>query len=95
MTQAPLSNTIQDFWTMVWETQSELIASLNTEAEVKGQRYFPKDGKMDIGPYAVEVKQILVSPCGSWEQRTLFVQSIPQKATKVVMHVQFLTWPPG
>ena len=34
LTQAPLSKTMQDFWTMIWENHTEIIASLNTDAEV-------------------------------------------------------------
>ena len=34
LSQAPFPSTFNDFWTMVWEQQVELILCINSEAEV-------------------------------------------------------------
>jgi len=45
ITQGPLPSTVADFWQMVWESESDLIAMMTKEVElgkVKSHRYWPE-----------------------------------------------------
>ena len=46
--QGPLPNTTHDFWRMVWETRSGVIAMLTQEVEagkIKCHRYWPDNSR--------------------------------------------------
>ncbi|XP_068222752.1 LOW QUALITY PROTEIN: tyrosine-protein phosphatase non-receptor type 23-like [Palaemon carinicauda] len=97
LTQAPMPVTFTDFWTMVWEQQVEIIVCLNSEAEVKGQIYWPSD----VGS-SCEYGQISVTLHSSCEggsplscRRVLHITHRTSKLTRVIIHMQFLGWPPS
>ncbi|XP_064081068.1 tyrosine-protein phosphatase non-receptor type 23-like isoform X2 [Macrobrachium nipponense] len=97
LTQAPMPATFIDFWTMVWEQQVEIIVCLNSEAEVKGQIYWPSD----VGS-SCEYGQISVTLHSSCEggsplscRRVLHITHRTSKLTRVIIHMQFLGWPPS
>ena len=55
-TQAPLPDTVDDFWRMVWEKQSATIVILTHEREggkVKCHRYWPSTGAANYGSLQV------------------------------------------
>uniref|UniRef100_A0A1I7ZUX3 Tyrosine-protein phosphatase domain-containing protein n=1 Tax=Steinernema glaseri TaxID=37863 RepID=A0A1I7ZUX3_9BILA len=60
-TQAPLPNTVSDFWRMVWEQESSIIAMLNSSNEFAAGRhqeifcqYWPSESSSKFGSIVVE-----------------------------------------
>ncbi|NXJ66202.1 PTN20 phosphatase, partial [Rostratula benghalensis] len=56
ITQGPLPATAADFWQMVWESESDVIAMMTKEVElgqVKCHRYWPEPPRdsMDLGNF--------------------------------------------
>ncbi|NWS51756.1 PTN20 phosphatase, partial [Chunga burmeisteri] len=51
ITQGPLPSTMADFWQMVWESESDVIAMMTKEVElgqVKCHRYWPEPPRDSI-----------------------------------------------
>ena len=96
LTQAPLPNTFADFWAMAWEAQAEVIACLNSDAEVKAQRYLPValGEAQDFGPVSVQLHAQRDTP-GVLLRRVLHVTHRQTKLMRVVIQLQFLGWPAG
>ncbi|XP_050712311.1 tyrosine-protein phosphatase non-receptor type 23-like isoform X2 [Eriocheir sinensis] len=97
LTQAPAPSTFLDFWTMVWEQQVELIVCLNSDAEVKGQVYHGSEvsSSVDYGPYSVTVHSLRAGSSSTSCHRVLHVTQRSTKITRVIIHLQFLGWPPS
>nr|XP_045622432.1 tyrosine-protein phosphatase non-receptor type 23-like isoform X2 [Procambarus clarkii] len=97
LTQAPMSATCVDFWTMVWEQQVEIIVCLNSDAEVKGQVYLPSEtaSSVDYGHFIVVLHSCRQAGSPVSLQRVLHVTQRTSKVTRVIIHLQFLGWPPS
>lgn len=53
---APLSQTIPDFWHLVWQEKVQFIVMLNSAAEgklKKSEIYWPEGGSREYGPFMV------------------------------------------
>ena len=53
---APLSQTIADFWHLVWQEKVQVIVMLNSAAEGKLKRseiYWPEGSSREYGPFMV------------------------------------------
>ncbi|KAG5464386.1 hypothetical protein LSCM1_00570 [Leishmania martiniquensis] len=93
-TQAPMQNTVPDFWRMVFENDSDFIVMLcavEESGKVKSEAYWPPRGETyDLGLLSVT----LVAECRrqNWIYRRLLLYSIRGKE-KEVDHMQYLTWP--
>nr|XP_053638319.1 tyrosine-protein phosphatase non-receptor type 23-like isoform X2 [Cherax quadricarinatus] len=97
LTQAPMSATCVDFWTMIWEQQVEIIVCLNSDAEVKGQVYLPSEtaSSVDYGHFTVVLHSCRQAGSPVSLQRVLHVTHRTSKVTRVIIHLQFLGWPPS
>ncbi|XP_076057743.1 tyrosine-protein phosphatase non-receptor type protein myopic isoform X2 [Oratosquilla oratoria] len=94
-TQAPLPSTFGDFWSLIWEQQAELVVCLNTEAELKGQLYWPNQRGASLTFGALSISLQSYKDGSSWCQRVLQLTNHNTKLTRVVIHMQFLAWPPS
>jgi len=63
-TQCPLPCTQQDFWTMLWQNQVEIIVCLLSDAEMKGSLYWPTEKGRDVacGPWLISLQSANVRP---------------------------------
>ncbi|XP_071546877.1 uncharacterized protein mop isoform X2 [Panulirus ornatus] len=97
LTQAPMPATFVDFWTMVWEQQVEIIVCLNSDAEVKGQVYLPSEvsSSVDYGQFTVILHSCRQAGSPVSYQRVLHVTHRTSKLSRVIIHLQFLGWPPS
>jgi len=93
LTQAPLPVTYSDFWTMVVEQQVEVVVCLLSDIELGGHVYWPVDktrdltlGKMRLSLQTCNVRQ-------HWVERIISVNMADGKTSRVVVHLQFTSWP--
>ncbi|XP_012225664.1 tyrosine-protein phosphatase non-receptor type 23 [Linepithema humile] len=93
ITQTPLPDKLDVFWAMIWEQESEVIACLASNAQLNGELYWPisEDSNLDVGSFTISLKKIVNHT--TYIQRTLSIQHNKKKSEKVVVHMQFLTWP--
>lgn len=68
VTQAPLSCSLQDFWTMIWQQGVEVVVCLLSDAEMtpknNGLIYWPTEKGRDVssGPWSVSLQSSNVRP---------------------------------
>ncbi|CAL4067009.1 unnamed protein product, partial [Meganyctiphanes norvegica] len=103
VTQAPLPSTMVDFWALIWEQQMELIVTLHSDAEVKGQVYWPSEAgsHLEFGHISITLHNVVEGqgsgrpsgPC--WSKRVFHISHQQTKITRVVIQIQFLGWPPS
>ncbi|KFO95000.1 Tyrosine-protein phosphatase non-receptor type 20, partial [Calypte anna] len=60
VTQGPLPSTVADFWQMVWESESDVIAMMTKEVElgkVRCHRYWPEPihDSIDLGNFLLRL----------------------------------------
>ncbi|XP_011875510.1 PREDICTED: tyrosine-protein phosphatase non-receptor type 23 [Vollenhovia emeryi] len=93
ITQAPLADKLNVFWTMIWEQESEVIACLASDTQMNGELYWPisEEDNLDIGNYTISLKKIVNYT--TYIQRTLSIQHNKKKTERVIVHMQFLVWP--
>ncbi|XP_048587479.1 hemicentin-2 isoform X1 [Nematostella vectensis] len=93
-TQAPIPDTIPDFWRMIWEQDCCTIVMLSQEMEsgkVKVHRYWPGKQPTSIGNLVVEMlhdKQF-----DDYIMREFKVTNTKESASRVVRQYQFTAWP--
>ncbi|KAF7990774.1 hypothetical protein HCN44_000579 [Aphidius gifuensis] len=93
VTQSPMSQTFESFWTMIFEQQCEVIASLSNESSEQDNIYWPTniDVPMIIGNFTLILKNLT--------KHTTYIQSIiniidnKKIIEKTVVHMQFISWP--
>ncbi|KZC14800.1 Tyrosine-protein phosphatase non-receptor type 23, partial [Dufourea novaeangliae] len=93
VTQAPLPDKSEIFWTMIWEQECEIIACLASDAQLNSEIYCPinEEDTCNIGSFTISLKKRLNHV--SYIQRIISVHNIKKKSEKTVVHMQFLTWP--
>ncbi|XP_018043655.1 PREDICTED: tyrosine-protein phosphatase non-receptor type 23 isoform X2 [Atta colombica] len=93
ITQTPLIDKLDVFWTMIWEQESEIIACLASDAQLNGELYWPisEEDNLDIGNFTISLKKIVNHT--TYIQRTLSIQHNKKKFERVIVHMQFLVWP--
>nr|XP_014341837.1 PREDICTED: FERM and PDZ domain-containing protein 2 [Latimeria chalumnae] len=95
-TQGPLPRTIGDFWQMVWESRSDVIAMMTREVErgrVKCHRYWPVtlNNPMNVNGYQLFLVNYQVLE--SFIISIIKVTENETGDTRLVKHLQFTTWP--
>ncbi|KAJ8040627.1 Receptor-type tyrosine-protein phosphatase T [Holothuria leucospilota] len=53
-TQIPLSNTVVDFWRLVFDYKCFVVVLFENESDQDGAIYFPLEGRSQYGPFTVE-----------------------------------------
>ncbi|KEG05945.1 putative tyrosine specific protein phosphatase, partial [Trypanosoma grayi] len=93
-TQAPLQNTVFDFWRMILENDVGFIVMLCGEIEdgkVKSEMYWPRKGKeLDFG--VLRVRLLSESRVFDLVFRTLVIHT-PRGDERQVLHLQYVGWP--
>ncbi|XP_066411252.1 FERM and PDZ domain-containing protein 2 [Molothrus aeneus] len=96
ITQGPLPSTMADFWQMVWESESDVIAMMTKEVElgqVKCHRYWPES------PYNSKELANFYLRLHNYQTLEYFIIrkiEIINKQTeekRIISHLQFTTWP--
>ncbi|XP_069096997.1 FERM and PDZ domain-containing protein 2 [Pleurodeles waltl] len=95
-TQGPLPCTLDHFWQMVWENQSDVIAMITREKErgkVKCHRYWPLvlQEPLELSRYILTLENYQIL-----EYFIIRILRIIEKKTgeaRMIKHLQFTTWP--
>ncbi|CAK8679923.1 unnamed protein product [Clavelina lepadiformis] len=94
-TQGPKNNTIEDFWTMVWEQNVSIIVMLCRTMEhdkVKYATYWPEPGKKNThGQF--EISTTNEENLGDIKRRTIFILNRSILKNRTVTQFQLLSWP--
>ncbi|KAJ6661741.1 hypothetical protein lerEdw1_013263 [Lerista edwardsae] len=95
-TQGPLPTTMNDFWQMVWENHSNVIAMITKETErgiAKCHRYWPEPphDSVDLIDYQLRLDNYQILDCFVIRIIELIDKQTQEKRT--VYHLQFITWP--
>ncbi|KAG5488966.1 hypothetical protein JIQ42_00585 [Leishmania sp. Namibia] len=93
-TQAPMKNTVLDFWRMVYENDSAFIVMLcavKENGKVKSVTYWPPRGETyDMGILSVTL--VAENTRQDWIHRRLLLCSV-RGEKKEVCHMQYVAWP--
>eukprot|EP01094_Clydonella_sp_ATCC50884_P018712 TRINITY_DN3512_c0_g1_i1.p1 TRINITY_DN3512_c0_g1~~TRINITY_DN3512_c0_g1_i1.p1 ORF type:complete len:339 (+),score=113.92 TRINITY_DN3512_c0_g1_i1:191-1207(+) len=94
-TQAPLPQTFNDFWSMIWESQTPVIVMLSKFIErkrIKAHCYWPSEGQAErFGMLTVEVISSTEFEGGITIRR--FKMRHSGGAVRVVDHIHYTEWP--
>uniref|UniRef100_A0A8C4TR87 Protein tyrosine phosphatase non-receptor type 20 n=1 Tax=Falco tinnunculus TaxID=100819 RepID=A0A8C4TR87_FALTI len=95
ITQSPLPSTMADFWQMVWESESDMIAMMTKEVElgqVKCHRYWPEPShdSIDLANFHLRLDNYQILEY--FIIRTIEVIN-KQVSSRIISHLQFITWP--
>jgi netrin-G3 ligand len=93
-TQGPLPSTRGEFYRMVWEQNSVLIAMVTNEEErrkVKCQRYWPQPGTITAGEFTITMKDMKELP--DYLVRTFTLEREGEKEVRKLTHLQYTGWP--
>ncbi|XP_031573109.1 receptor-type tyrosine-protein phosphatase delta-like [Actinia tenebrosa] len=93
-TQAPVPNTFEDFWRMIWEQKSSVIVMLTREEEggkVKCHRYWPSDGTRIFDNVLVELSEEV--SYSDYVMRQFSVTHTEEKEVRIVRQYQYMDWP--
>ncbi|NXD11831.1 PTPRJ phosphatase, partial [Nothocercus nigrocapillus] len=92
--QGPLSNTIDDFWRMVWEKNIYSIVMLTKcveQARTKCEQYWPDKQSMSYGDIIVTMVSEIVLP--EWTIRDFTVENTNVSEIHTVRQFHFTSWP--
>jgi len=96
LTQAPLPNTMNDLWRMVWQEKVPVIVCLTklSEGDVqKAHKYWPDDGQtMEFGNIIVYHSMTVMYSNIAVRSFTLWLQGDPLNAIEV-FHLHYQDWP--
>ncbi|KAA3681442.1 receptor-type tyrosine-protein phosphatase delta [Paragonimus westermani] len=93
-TQAPLPETMQDFWSMIWDQKSAVIVSLSglvEEGEIMCDRYWPLNGSEQHGQ--ISVTNIETTELAYYTMRTFLIQKSGLKDSRKIWQLQYTNWP--
>jgi len=93
-TQAPIPDTIPDFWRMIWEQESSTVVMLSRETEkgkVKVHRYWPGKHPASIGTLVVEMTNEMSFE--DYIMREIKITNTQESASRVVRQYHYTGWP--
>ncbi|XP_041874769.1 FERM and PDZ domain-containing protein 2 isoform X8 [Corvus kubaryi] len=96
ITQGPLPSTMADFWQMVWESESDVIAMMTKEVElgqVKCHQYWPEpphDCK-DLANFYLKLHSYQILEYFIIRKIQMINKQTEEK--RIISHLQFTTWP--
>jgi protein tyrosine phosphatase len=89
-TQAPLENTVNDFWRCVWGEGTTLIVNLCSQQE-KYQRYWPDEGAQTYGKFEIHLVSEHI-----WSEdymvRSFYLKNTETNETRTVTQFHYLAW---
>uniref|UniRef100_A0A3B5QZH6 Protein tyrosine phosphatase non-receptor type 13 n=1 Tax=Xiphophorus maculatus TaxID=8083 RepID=A0A3B5QZH6_XIPMA len=95
--QGPLPTTLGDFWQMVWEQNSNVIAMMTQEIEggkVKCQRYWPDTPRTaEMVDDRLQITLIKDQHLDHFVIRLIEVKDVQTNETKLVTHLNYTGWP--
>uniref|UniRef100_A0A8C5P671 Tyrosine-protein phosphatase non-receptor type 13 n=1 Tax=Leptobrachium leishanense TaxID=445787 RepID=A0A8C5P671_9ANUR len=95
--QGPLPTTVSDFWQMVWEQHSTIIAMMTQEIEggkIKCQRYWPDDpGQPQRISNRLQLTMMRMQHLESFVLRVMELQDIQTGDVRYINHLNFTAWP--
>ncbi|KAJ8402332.1 hypothetical protein AAFF_G00368210 [Aldrovandia affinis] len=95
--QGPLPTTLADFWQMVWEQKSNVIAMMTQEVEggkVKCQRYWPDTPKTgEMVDERLQVTLIKDQHLDNFVIRLIEVKDVQTNEFQHVTHLNYTGWP--
>ncbi|XP_052654935.1 FERM and PDZ domain-containing protein 2 isoform X4 [Harpia harpyja] len=96
ITQGPLPSTMADFWQMVWESESDVIAMMTKEVElgqVQCHRYWPEPphDAIDLANFHLRLDNYQIVEYFIIRIIEMINKQTEEKRT--ISHLQFTTWP--
>ena len=89
ITQAPMENTIPDYWQLVWEQGVALLVNLCQIDEC--ERYWPDEGTQIYGAFEVNLVSEHI-----WSEdyvvRSFYLKSLKSGETRTVTQFHYLSW---
>ncbi|XP_056893125.1 protein tyrosine phosphatase receptor type Fa isoform X3 [Takifugu flavidus] len=93
-TQGPLSETLSDFWRMVWEQRTctiVMMTRLEEKSRVKCDQYWPGRGTETYGMFQVAMLDTV--ELATYTIRTFALYKNGSSEKREVRHFQFIAWP--
>ncbi|XP_038202633.1 tyrosine-protein phosphatase non-receptor type 13 isoform X4 [Arvicola amphibius] len=95
--QGPLPTTVGDFWQMVWEQSSTVIAMMTQEVEgekVKCQRYWPNIlGTTTMANERLRLALLRMQQLKGFVVRVITLEDIQTGEVRHISHLNFTAWP--
>ncbi|CAO2639150.1 Tyrosine-protein phosphatase non-receptor type 13 [Lemmus lemmus] len=95
--QGPLPSTVGDFWQMVWEQNSTVIAMMTQEVEgekVKCQRYWPSIlGTTTMANERLRLALLRMQQLKGFVVREITLEDIQTGEVRHISHLNFTAWP--
>nr|XP_023684421.1 tyrosine-protein phosphatase non-receptor type 13 isoform X2 [Paramormyrops kingsleyae] len=95
--QGPLPTTLADFWQMVWEQKSNVIAMMTQEVEggkIKCQRYWPDTPRTaEMVDDRLQIMLIKDQHLDNFTIRLIEVKDVQTKEIQRVTHLNYTGWP--
>ncbi|XP_029411167.1 tyrosine-protein phosphatase non-receptor type 13 isoform X1 [Nannospalax galili] len=95
--QGPLPTTVGDFWQMVWEQNSTVIAMMTQEVEgekIKCQRYWPNVlGKTTMANDRLRLALVKMQQLKGFVMRVMTLEDIQTGEVRHISHLNFTAWP--
>ncbi|XP_044179413.1 receptor-type tyrosine-protein phosphatase delta-like isoform X6 [Acropora millepora] len=93
-TQAPIPDTFEDFWRLIWEQESATVVMLTREEEagkIKCHHYWPTEGSRLYGVILVEL--IEETSFGDYFSRKFKLTHTEEKDSHTVCQFHYTDWP--
>ncbi|XP_037385445.2 LOW QUALITY PROTEIN: tyrosine-protein phosphatase non-receptor type 13 [Talpa occidentalis] len=95
--QGPLPTTVGDFWQMIWEQNSTVIAMMTQEVEgekIKCQRYWPNIlGKTTMVNDRLRLALVRLQQLKGFVVRAMTLEDIQTGEIRHISHLNFTAWP--
>ncbi|TNN10996.1 Receptor-type tyrosine-protein phosphatase F [Schistosoma japonicum] len=91
-TQAPLPNTFNSFWTMIWEQNTSVIVMLTKiieNGEVKCDQYWPNHGVLTFSD--ITVTHLETNELANYVMRSFEIRK--DNEHRKIWHLQYTSWP--
>ncbi|XP_065070029.1 receptor-type tyrosine-protein phosphatase S-like [Rhopilema esculentum] len=93
-TQAPLPDTIADFWRMIWEQESNIIVTIVNLKEKDGTtcaKYWPDASTVSYGK--ITIKHLETIGYADYVIRVMEIQHVGSTELRIVRQFSFTSWP--
>ncbi|XP_010964468.1 tyrosine-protein phosphatase non-receptor type 13 isoform X10 [Camelus bactrianus] len=95
--QGPLPTTVGDFWQMIWEQKSTVIAMMTQEVEgekIKCQRYWPNIlGRTTMVSDRLRLALVRMQQLKGFVVRAMTLEDIQTGEVRHISHLNFTAWP--